>query len=148
MAEPKVVKGTLVSIMLGDGATDEEFAAFCGINAKTINFQSNTNEDFIYNCDSLDTPPWRNLTKSGRFLSVSGNGLLDSTALERYWAAYGDDDAVNAQVSIGVPALDGGGYWECAMMLTQLNITGNNGEKTTVEISLESSGPVTWVAAT
>jgi predicted secreted protein len=148
MAEPKTVKGTLVGILLGDGATDETFAAFCGINAKTINFQTNTNEEFIYDCDNLDTPPWRRLTKSGRFLSVTGTGQLDSEALERYQEAYDDDDAVNAQIQIDVPAADGGGYWTAALMLTNFNITGNNGETTTVEISLESSGPVTWVPAT
>lgn len=148
MAEPKTVKGTLVGILLGDGATAETFSAFCGINAKTINFQTNTNEEFIYDCANLDAPPWRKLTKSGRFLSVTGTGQLDSDVLSRYQAAYDDDDAVNAQISIDVPAVDGGGYWESAMMLTNLNITGNNGETTTVEISLESSGPVTWVPAT
>ena len=147
MATPDTVKGTLVTVALGDGATAEEFVSFCGINAKTINFQTNTNEEFVYDCDDLESPPWRTLTKSGRFLSVSGSGLLDSSVLARYQEAYDSDDAANAKIIIDVPAGVGGGFWSCALMLTSFNITGNNGESTQVEISLESSGPVTWTPA-
>lgn len=146
MSSPKIVKGTKVGILLGDGATVEEFASFCGINAKTINFQTNTNEEFIYDCDNLESPPWRTLTKSGRFLSISGAGLLDSVALERYRSAFNDDDATNAKIVIGVLSDDGGGYWEARLMTTGLEIVGNNGDVATVQISLESSGPVTWVS--
>lgn len=147
MAEPKTVGGTRVSIMLGDGESAETFAAFCGINAKTINFQTNTNETFLYDCADPDAVPWRKLTKSGRFLSLSGTGQLDTSVLERYRDAYNSNAAVNAQILIDVLAANGGGYWECAVMFTNLNITGNNGEEVTVEISLESSGAVTWVDA-
>ncbi|MDF1625668.1 MAG: phage tail tube protein [Parvibaculaceae bacterium] len=147
MAQPKTMTGNKMTIALGDGATAEEFNAFCGINAKTVNFQTNTNEDFVYDCDDTDSPPWRELTKSGRFVSITGSGQLDTSVLARYQEAYDSDEAVNAQVILDVLAANGGGYWEGAFMFTQFNITGNNGEKVQVEISLESDGAVTWVDA-
>lgn len=147
MADPKVVEGVLVGLLVGDGATDEEFTAFCGINAKTINFQTNTNERFLYDCETPTNVPWRKLTKSGRFVSITGTGELDSSVLERYQEAYNANDPVNAQFSIGVAALDGGGYWSGAFMFTNFEVVATNGELVTVSITLESSGAVTWVDA-
>jgi len=54
---------------------------------------------------------------------------------------------VNCQYSIGVAALDGGGHWSGKFMFTSLEIVGTNGELTTVSISLESSGAITWTDA-
>ena len=147
MADPKTVEGVLVGLLVGDGATSETFSAFCGINAKTINFQTNTNERFLYDCNTPTNVPWRKLTKSGRFVSISGTGELDSSVLDRYMEAYNSNDPVNAQFNIGVAALDGGGYFAAAMMFTNLEIVATNGELVTVSISLESSGAVTWTDA-
>lgn len=147
MADPKTVEGVLVGLLVGDGATSETFSAFCGINAKTINFQTNTNERFLYDCNTPTNVPWRKLTKSGRFVSISGTGELDSSVLDRYMEAYNSNDPVNAQFNIGVAALDGGGYWAGAFQFTNLEIVGTNGDLTTVSISLESSGAVTWTDA-
>jgi predicted secreted protein len=46
-----------------------------------------------------------------------------------------------------VAALDGGGHWSGKFMFTSLEIVGTNGELTTVSISLESSGAITWTDA-
>ena len=148
MADPKVVEGVLVGLLVGDGGTPTEaFTAFCGINAKTIAFTTNTNEQFLYDCTTPTNVPWRKLTKSGRSVSISGTGQLDSSVLDRYMTAYNSNNAVNAHYSIGVAALDGGGYWGGAFMFTNLEIVGTNGEMTTVSISLESSGAITWTDA-
>lgn len=147
MADPKTVEGVLVGLLVGDGATDEAFTAFCGINAKTISFQTNTNERFLYDCTTPTNVPWRKLTKSGRFASITGTGELDSTVLDRYMELYNSNEAANVQFNIGVAALDGGGYWAGAFMFTNFEIVGTNGELTTVNISLESSGALTWTDA-
>lgn len=148
MAKPKIVKGTKVRLLQGDGATPEVFTKFCGLTAKSINFQSNTNETFVPDCDDPDAPAWRELAKSSRYVSLSGSGLLDMTALEAYQAAYDNDEADNYRFEIAVPALDNGGYWKGAFMLTNFQVTGNDGEHAQVEITLESSGAVAWKPAT
>lgn len=147
MADPKTVEGVEVSLLVGDGAPNEAFTAFCGINAKTISFQTNTNERFLYDCTTPTNVPWRKLSKSGRFVSITGTGELDSSVLDRYLEAFDSKDPVNAQFNIGVAALDGGGYFAGAFMFTNFEITANNGELVTVNISLESSGGVTWTDA-
>lgn len=148
MAKPKTVKGTKVRLLQGDGATPTEaFTAFCGLTARSINFQTNTNETNVPDCDDPDAPQWRELAKAGRFVSVSGSGILDMEALERYQEAYDSPDSVNYRIEIAVPALDNGGYWEGAFMTTGFTVTGNDGELAQVELTLESDGPVTWEPA-
>lgn len=147
MAKPVTVKGTKVRLLQGDGADPEVFTKFCGLTAKSINFQTNTNEQFVPDCTDPDAPAWRELTKSGRFVSISGSGLLDMDALAAYQAAYDSEDAANYRFEIAVPALDNGGHWLAPMMLTNFQVTGNDGELATVEIALESSGEVVWVPA-
>lgn len=149
MVKPLTVRGTKVKLLMGDGASPgpEVFTKFCGLTAKSINFQSNTNEFFVPDCDDPDAPAWRELTKSGRFVSMSGSGLLDMNALEDYQAAYDNDDAGNFRFQIDVPVLSNGGYWQGPFMLTNFQVTGNDGELATVEITLESSGAVTWTPA-
>ena len=147
MAPPLIVKGTKVRLLKGDGAEPEVFSKFCGLTAKSINFQTNTNETFVPDCDDPDAPAWRELAKSGRYVSMSGSGLLDMNALDEYQAAYDNDGTDNYRFEIAVPALQHGGHWLGAFMLTNFTVTGNDGEHATVEIALESSGEVTWVPA-
>ncbi len=149
MAKPKTVKGTKVRLLQGDGETPTEgFTAFCGLTARSINFQTNTNETFVPDCADPDAPAWRELAKAGRYVSISGSGILDMNALPRYQEAYDDDEAVNYRVEIAVPALDNGGHWAGPFMLTNFSVTGNDGEHANVEVTLESAGAVVWVNAT
>lgn len=148
MALLKAVKGTKVRLLQGDGELPEVFTKFCGLTAKSINFQTTTNEENVPDCDDPDAPQWRQLAKTARFVSISGSGLLDMDALEAYQAAYDTDDAANYRFEIAVPALENGGHWEGPFMLTNFQVTGNDGELTNAEIALESSGAVVWVPAT
>lgn len=148
MAKPVTAKGTKVRLLKGDGASPEVFSKLCGLTAKSINFQTNTNETFVPDCDNPDDPAWRELTKSGRYVSMSGSGLLDMNALEEYQGAYDSDEASNYWFEIALPLASKGGHWLAALMLTNFSITGNDGELTQVEITLESTGAVTWVPAT
>lgn len=149
MAQPKTARGTKVHILQGNGAGPEVFAAYCGLNAKTFNFRTQTNTQLVPDCDNPDDPAWQDVTKSGRSLQVTGTGLLDTvTALPAYRAAYASPDPAHYRMEIGVPLASGGGHWAASMQLTDLTITGNDNELTTVSITLESSGPVLWVPAT
>jgi len=148
MAKPVTVKGTKVRLLQGNGASPEVFSSYCGLTAKSINFQTNTNETFVPDCDNPDAPAWRELAKSGRYVSISGSGLLNMASLESFQAAYDEDETATYRFEISVPALQHGGHWEGQFMLTNFQITGNDGELTNVEVTLESSGEVVWVPAT
>lgn len=148
MAKPTTALGTKLHILLGEGSGPIVYTAFCGLTAKSINFQTNTNDFFVPDCDNPDDPAWRELAKSGRFASISGQGILDTKdALSRMQASYDSAVAVPVKVELDVAALDGGGAWTGNFMFTQMNIVGNDGELVTADIAMESSGEVIWTAA-
>ena len=51
------------------------------------------------------------------------------------------------RLELDLPLASNGGYWEVSMMLTNLNVTGNDGELIQVEIALESDGAAVWFPA-
>lgn len=148
MAQPTTKRGTKVQILKGDGGGPEVFSAFCALIAKSFNFQTNTNEFFVPDCADPDAPAWREVVKSGRFLSVSGSGTLAMEDLASYQASYDSDLSDNYQLALDTTDTTYGGHWAGAFMLTNLQIDGNDDGKVQVSISLESDGPVTWVPAT
>lgn len=149
MARPNTLRGTKLLLLLGNGATPEVFTQFCGITAKSINFQKNTGENFVPDCDNPDDPPWRELFASGLFVDITGEGIMDSVVKDRMFTAWKDSDPLNARLELNVSAALGGGYWNGAFQVTNLTFTGNNEEGlATASISLGSSGEVTWVPAT
>lgn len=146
MAPPVTRRGTKVRILQGNGATPTEvFAAYCALNAKSVNFQSQSNDFYVADCENPDAPSWRQIVKSGRSLSVSGSGTLNLNDLTRYQAAYNDDDTLNYRIELDASNSVQGGYWAAAFAVTSLEITGNDEDLIQVSISLESHGAVTWV---
>lgn len=147
MAQPNTVKGTKLRILFGEGGP-VVYTQLCALNAKGINFQTNTNQVFVPDCDNPDDPAWREITKSGRFASITGNGILDLTnGLAKFQSAFDNEDSIPLRVEIDIADTAGGGYWQGNFMLTQLNITGNDGELVQVAITLESDGAVTFTAS-
>lgn len=147
MARPKTAKGTKLRIMQGNGATPEVFEAFCALTAKGINFQSQTNDFYVPDCDNPDDPAWREIAKAGLSATISGQGTLDLDANATYQAAFENENSSNYRVLINLSLAAGGGYWEGAFMLTTYEVTGNDGELVQANITLESDGPVSWVPA-
>lgn len=146
MAKPQTAKGTKLLLLLGNGADPEVFTKICAVTAKGINFQTNTNEYFVPDCDNPDDPAWREMTKSGRFADISGSGTLDMAALARIRAAYNDENAINVRVQLDVSP--NGGYWEGPFMFNGFNIAGNDGELVQLsDMSIQSAGAVAWVDA-
>lgn len=148
MVKPTTALGTKLHILIGDTSVPPVYTAFCGLTARGINFQTNTNDFFVPDCDTPDDPAWREIAKAGRFVSITGSGILDTkNALNRMQAAYDNANSIPVRVELAIPSGDGGGYWQGDFLFTNMQITGNDGELVTADITMESDGPVTWVPA-
>ena len=148
MAKPTTARGTKLRILMGDDSDPIVYTAYCGLTAKTIRFQSQTNDFYVPDCDNPDDPAWREIVKSGRSVSIQGQGLLDTKdALPRMQDAYNSDLPVPMKVELNIPALSGGGAWVGEFMCTQLEITGNDADLVQANITLESNGEIEWVPA-
>jgi len=149
MAQPTTRRGTKLRVLQGDGATPSEaFTAYCAINAKELQFTSQTGEFYVPDCADPDAPAWRQIVKSGRALTVTGSGTLAMEHLADYQAAYDDDEPLNYRIELDVTNATHGGYWAGKFALTDFGVTGNDAELIQVSITLQSDGPVTWLPTT
>lgn len=148
MAKPATARGTKLRVLLGDDSDPVVYTGFCGLTAKSINFQSQTQDFYVPDCDNPDDPAWREIVKSGRSVSIQGSGTLDTQgSLSRMQDAYNSDESVPMKVELNVSSALGGGAWVGLFAVTQLQITGNDADLIQAQIQIESDGPVEWVPA-
>lgn len=138
------VSGSKLLVQIGDGATPTEtFAHDCFINtSRGIQFQSETNEFIMPDCDNPDDPSWKEVTKDGLSVTITGAGMLYAASAETWFNWWKDDATKNVRFKLNVA---GTGYWAGAFHLTQLEISADSNKDTaTASITLVSSGAVTW----
>lgn len=145
--QPATLRGTYVNILIGDGAEPEVFAPICGLNTRSFTHQINTNDDFIPDCTDPEDVPTRELTTTGEQWDVSGSGLLDRNNLADLQAAVGVRK--NYRFELAEPASDAvyGGYYAGTFVLTNLQITGGNDNKVSVDLAFASDGAVVFTEA-
>ena len=149
MARPKILRGTYVNLLLGDGNVNpgpEVFTPICGITTRTFTHQVNTNDTFVRDCADPEDVPSRETMNTGEQWDLSGSGLLNRSDLERMQAAVGQ--VQNWRYELGQPAGDAvyGGYYAGAAKLTNLTITGDDGQHVTVDLTIVSEGDWAFTA--
>lgn len=149
MAAPDIVKGAYIDILMGDGEAAETFTPICGLTARTLTEQVNTNDVFVPDCDDPEMVPVRRLVPTGQQWDISGEGLLNLANRATVRAAKGVTK--NYRFVIGRPAgsIVGAGYYQGPAMLTNLQIGGStgNGEFATTNLTIASDGAWTWTDA-
>lgn len=149
MAAVPRVTGSKLLVKIGDGASPEVFTADCLINtSRGIQFQSDTNEFVMPDCDNPDDPAWKSVTKDGLSATISGAGMLYTASVSDWFDWYKGDIGKNIQFALNVPLASGGGYWEGSFKLTNFEVTSDGGkEQSTCNVTLVSDGVVTWTDA-
>jgi hypothetical protein len=137
------VSGLLILLKKGDGASPEEFTAFCSISAKTINFDGQENTSEALNCDDPSAIAWLESEMQSKRVLIEGNGTLNAADFDEFYDWWDGGESANCQVVIDVAAAAGGRILEGGFKLPKFSLTGNKGEKAQVSISLGSDGPVT-----
>ena len=145
MALPDILRGTYVSIMVGNGAAPEVFTPICGINTRTFTHQGNTSDVFTRDCADPEAVPVRRIIISGEQWDISGGGqynraqaaLIRASMLVR----------LNYRFVIGEPADDlvDGGYYAGPAVMTQMNLTGPDDDMAGIELTIASDGAWAWV---
>ena len=144
---PTIVKGTYVTIMMGNGASPEVFSPICGLTAKGLTAQTNTTDDFVRDCADPEDIPSRYVTATGQQWDLSGSGLLNLDNLEDILDAQGV--VRNYRYVIGAPtgSTSYNGYFAGAGMMTNLQFGGPEEGKASVDITIASDGPWEWTEA-
>lgn len=134
-------KGSDMLLKVGDGGSPEAFTALAGLRTKNLQLNAETVD--ITNSDSANK--WRELLAGAgiKSASVSGSGVFKDAA---------PDETVRASLFAGTIknyqiVIPDFGTMEGAFQISSLQYAGEHNGEATHEVSLESAGEITFVAA-
>lgn len=142
MAQPTVLVGTKLLILVGDGASPEVFGEPCGLTTKSFTLTASTNTTLIPDCDDPEAPAWEAKDVNSLSASVAGSGVMAVESFDTWNDWFLGAIAKHAQIKLDDDAL---GYWSGSFILTSLKYGGTRGQKVTLDIELANDGAVVWV---
>lgn len=149
MALAETMNGEKLLIQIGDGATTEVFAHPCLVNTdRGIQFSSDTSDNLLVDCLNPSDPAWYEREKDGLSATVNGSGKLHTSSIAMFFNWWKGADPKNVRIKVDVTSAKGGGYWQGAFHCTEFEVSGTRKEKAETSITLISTGPLTWTAAT
>lgn len=142
MAAPSVLPGTKLLILVGNGAEPEVFSQPCGLTNKSFKLSATTNSTLIPDCDDPEAPAWEAKEVNSLALQVTGTGVMakESLAIWRDW--FMSAGSKNCQMHIDDNDL---GYFEGSMIISNLELGGQRGQKVTINVTIENDGAPVWV---
>lgn len=144
MARPKTLQGSKFLVMLGDGASPENFVAPCAMASKGINFSAASNEFNVPDCDDPDAPTYTERVISALSAGIPASGTLAMESLEDWRTWFFSGQPKNIQVVLDDTPANGGGYFQMSAVLSTLNLGGNIGELASIEVQMDSNGEIVW----
>lgn len=145
MAAPVTIKGGKVSVKIGDGASPEVFSAPCGFTSRSITFSKALNDFQLPDCDDPDSVDWLGRDAVSLSMSVSGEGIMAADAVETWVEAWESVDSVSVKIEIVFPAATH--TWTGLMHVESLEVGAPNGQRVTLNVSMQSDGKLTRVSA-
>ncbi len=149
MAQPDIVKGTYIDILMGDGDDPEVFTPICGLTTRSFTHQINTNDTFVPDCADPEDVPKRRLVPTGEQWDLAGDGLYNLAQEAEIRAAMGVTKNYRFRIRRPAGSIVGTGWWEGPAMLTNTQLNGNsgNGEFGQLSLQIASDGEWVWEAA-
>ena len=142
MAQPTVLAGTKILVLVGDGASPEVFGEPCGLTTKSFELSASTNSTLIPDCADPELPAWEAKDINALSAQLTGSGVMavESLATWRDW--FMAAEAKNAQIKIDDDSL---GYFSGSWILSSMKLGGQRGQKITLDVTLVNTGAVTWI---
>lgn len=137
-------------IQFGDGAAVEEFKNSCTINTtQDFTLEATTTDGTEPDCEDPNAPNWVLRAVDTLSAGINGAGTMDpvSYGVLRTKMLVGEEFKVRVLLD-GLTALQGGGYFEGAYVMTSLGVAKEGKGYVTSTVALASSGKVEWVPAT
>lgn len=146
MAQATTLPFSAFKVML-ETDTPNTYAAPCGLTERSITFSKETNDTTSIDCDDEDAPAWVDRDVVSLSAAISGEGVMARESLELWRNAFTTTDTVNARIEVAGNAAQGGGYWSGKFHLTNFEPGATRGERVSVSVEMQSSGPITWTDA-
>ncbi|ACL61337.1 phage tail tube protein [Methylobacterium nodulans] len=145
MAEAATLPFSGVSVKLESLTQAGTFEAPCGLTERSISFAKETNSVAIPDCANEDAAPFVARDVVSKSVTVNGKGVMARQSLARWRAAFEAD--IPVRIRIDIAATESGGHWEGLFHLTSFEVGAIRGERCTVTVALQSSGPVPFTPA-
>ncbi|ACL57568.1 phage tail tube protein [Methylobacterium nodulans] len=134
-------------VLLESTTTPNTFVAPCGLTERSVTFSKDVSETQVPDCDNEDAAAWTERDVVSKSVRISGRGVMAKESEPRWRAAYDDDAPVRVRIQKSGTAAEDGGYWLGLFHLTSMEDGASKGQRVTKAIEMQSTGPVTWVAA-
>lgn len=143
MAQPTVLVGTKLLILVGDGNSPETFSEPCGLTTKSFDLGASTNSTLLPDCDDPSAPAWEAKDVNALSATVSGSGVMAVESFDTWQEWFMSATARNIQIKLDDSAL---GQWEGSFIISALKYGGQRGQKVTIDVTLVNDGAVSWNA--
>lgn len=143
MAELNTIKGALIQVLIGDGASPvETFTHKCMINtSRGISWSSSSTQTPVVDCDNPESPAWLETDIDGLSCTIEGSGRINVGDEEFFddWFVSGESKNVKFKQN-----KTGGSIWTGAFKLSQWSLSAADRlEKGEASVTLMSTGTVT-----
>ena len=145
MAKPVTVKFGKFFVRLSDGETPPNFVAPCGFTSKSYTENVSLGETNIPDCDDPDAPGWIERDTQSISATISGSGVLAKESVPIWRAARGT--SVECEVELEYPGGDKD-IWTGKFILDSFEVTGAQGERVQVSVTMQSDGEITYERST
>jgi len=137
-------KGRLMLVKIGDGASTEAFTTLCGLTAKDLTINNSEVDVTTADCVTPGGVMWTEVQSGVKRISVSGTGYFKDETSEARMNTVAMAAEPFANFEIVVPEL---GTFAGSFFMSDLKFGGPVQDGVTYDISLASSGAVTFTAA-
>lgn len=137
-------KGRLLLIKIGDGAGTEAFTPLCGLKSKTLTINNSEIDVTTADCTDPGGVMWTEVLGGVKRIAVSGNGYFKDEVNEIRMNTVAMSADATANFQIIVPAF---GTFAGAFFVSSVEYGGEQEDGVTYSLSLASTGPVTFTAA-
>ncbi|GJE01280.1 phage tail tube protein [Methylobacterium isbiliense] len=136
-----------VSVKLESPTAAGTFEAPCGLTERAVQFTKEVNSAVIPDCADEDAAPYVERDVVSKSVSITGKGVMARQSIGRWRAAFEADQPVRARIDLAGSGAQSGGRWEGSFHLTSFEVGAVRGERCTVSVALQSSGPVPFTPA-
>ncbi|SFJ55011.1 Phage tail tube protein [Phyllobacterium sp. CL33Tsu] len=145
MAQATTIKGGKIRVLLGDDATPIVYSAPCGLTQRSITLTKNLEEVQIPDCTDPDKVDWLGRDATSLSMSVTGEGVLASESVDTWLEAFDSIESVPVKVEWEFPAKTI--IWTGKMHIESVEVGANNGQRATINVSLQSDGEMVRATA-
>lgn len=134
MTQASTLKFSLFLIELGDGANPEVFSAPCGLNSRGFDRTAATSDTNVPDCDDPDAPSWLERDVVSLSASLTGSGVVADEDFDTWDAWFTAATSKNTKLTLGSRT------WIGPMKLSSLKVSGQRGQRATIDVTLDSDG--------